>query len=125
MAATEIKLEYAIEVWKPYAMKCTKKIEQIQRNSCRSILQEYSRYADTSLFINRLNIDTIYTGRLIKQATMSYNIHYSLVDMFPPSYIQYANNISGKTDNPTKHCDNCPYRLMPIYILFFSHNMKT
>ena len=28
------QLEYASEVWSPYTMKCIKKIEQIQRNSC-------------------------------------------------------------------------------------------
>ena len=32
------QLEYGSEVWKLYTMKCIKKIEQIQRNSCRFIL---------------------------------------------------------------------------------------
>ena len=32
------QLEYASEVWSPYTMKCSNKIEQIQRNPCRFIL---------------------------------------------------------------------------------------
>ena len=34
------QLEYASEVWRPYTMNCIKKIEQIQRNSCRFIFHE-------------------------------------------------------------------------------------
>ena len=64
------QLEYAREVWNPYTMKCIKKIEQIQRNSCRFIFHEYRRDTDTSLLINRLNLDSLYTRRLIQQATM-------------------------------------------------------
>ena len=30
--------------------------------------------------------------RLIQQATMSYKIHYNLVDICPPSYIQHVNH---------------------------------
>ena len=71
--------EYASEIWSLYTMKCTKKIEQIQRNSCRFIFKEYRRDTDTSLLINRLNLDSLYTRRLIQQATMFYNIHYNLV----------------------------------------------
>ena len=69
------QLEYASEVWSPYTMKCIKKI---QRNSCRFIFHEYRRDTDTSLLINRFNLDSIYTCRLIQQATMFYKIHYNM-----------------------------------------------
>ena len=52
------QLEYASEVWSQYTMKCIKKIEQIQRNSCRFIFHEYRRDTDTSLLINRLSLDS-------------------------------------------------------------------
>ena len=35
------QLEYVCEVWNPYTMKCIKKIEQLQRNSCRFIFNKY------------------------------------------------------------------------------------
>ena len=73
------QLEYASEFWNPYTMKCIKKIEQIQRNSCRFIFHEYRRDTDTSLLINRLNLDSLYTRRLIQQATMLYQIYFNLV----------------------------------------------
>ena len=73
------QLEYASDVWIPFAMKCIKKIEQIQRNSCRFIFHEYCINTDTSLLINRLNLDSIYARRLIQQATMFYKIHCNLV----------------------------------------------
>ena len=95
--------EYASEVWSPYTMKCIKKIEQIQRNSCRFIFHEYRSDTDTSLLINRLNLDSLYARRLIQQATMFSKIHYNLVDICPPSYIQHANHISSRTDHPLKY----------------------
>ena len=78
------QLEYASEVWSPYTMKCINKFEQIQRSSCRFIFHEYRRDNDTSLLINRLNLDSLYTRRLIQQATMFYKIHYNLADICPP-----------------------------------------
>ena len=98
------KLEYASEVWNPYTMKCIQKIEQIQRNSCRFIFHEYRRVTDTSLLINRLNLDSHYTRRLIQQANMSYKIHYNLIDICPPSYMQQASHISSRTDHLLKYC---------------------
>ena len=89
------QLEYASQVWNPYTMKCIKKIEQIQRNLCRFIFHEYRRDTDTSLLINRLNPGSLFTRRLIQQATMFYKIHYNLVDTCHPSYIQHANHISS------------------------------
>ena len=94
------QLEHTSEVWNPYTMKCIKKIEQIQRNSCRFIFHEYCRDTDTSLFINRLNLDSLYACRLIQQATMFNKNHYNLVDICPPSYIQQANHMSSRTDHP-------------------------
>ena len=97
------QLEYASEFWNPSTLKCIKKIEQILRNSCRFIFHEYPRDTDTSLLISWLNLDSIYTRRLIQQATMSYKIHYNLIDICSPSYIQYANHISSRTDHPLKY----------------------
>ena len=94
------QLEYASEVWNPHTMKCIQKIEKIQRNSCRFIFHEYRRDNDTSLLINRLNLDSLYTRRLIQQATMFYKVHYSLVDICRPTYMQQANHISSRTDHP-------------------------
>ena len=69
------QLEYASEVWNPYTMKCTKKIEQIHTNSIRFIFHEYRRDTYTSVPINWLNLDSLYTRRLIQQATMLYKIN--------------------------------------------------
>ena len=95
-------------------MKCIKKIEQIQRNSSRLIFHEYRRDTNTSLFINWFNLDSIYTRKLIQQATMSYKILHNLADICSPSNIPHANHISSRTDHPLKHCNKNP--LMPINI---------
>ena len=118
------QLEYASEVWSPYTMKCIKKIEQIQRNSCRFIFHEYCRDTDTSLLINRLNLDSLYARRLIQQATMFYKIHYSLVDICPPSYIQHANHISSRTDHPLKYCNKNPLQINAYKYSFFPRSMN-
>ena len=106
-------------------MKCIKKIEQIQRNSCRFIFNEYRKDSDTSLLINRLNLDSLYTRRLIQQATMFYKIHYKLVDIYPPSYIQHANHISSRTDHPLKHCNKKPLQINAYKYSFFPRSMNT
>ena len=129
------QLEYASEVWNLYTMKCIQKIEQIQRNSSFIffhfisfhhfifffifIFHEYRRDNDTSLLINRLNLDTLYTNRLIQQATMFYKIHYNLVDICPPSYIQHANHISSRTDHPLKYCNKNPLQINAYKYSFF------
>ena len=119
------QLEYGSEVWNPYTMKCNKKIEQIQRNSCRFIFHEYRRDTDTSLLINRLNLDSIYTRRLIQQATMSYKIHFNLVDVCHPSYIQHANHISSRTDHPLKYCNKNSLLINAYECYFFPRSMNT
>ena len=100
-------------------MKCIKKIEQIQRNSCRFIFHEYHRHTDTTLLINRLNLESIYARRLIQQATMFYKIQYNFVDICPPSYIQHANHISSRTDQPLKHCNKNPLQINAHKYSFF------
>ena len=116
--------EYASEVWNQYTMKYIKKIEQIHRNSCRFIFHEYRRDTDTSLLINRLNLDSLYTRRLIRQATMFYKIHYNLVDICPPSYIQHANHISSRTDHPLKYCNKNPLQINAYKYSFFHRSMN-
>ena len=118
------QLEYASEVWSPYTMKCIKKIEQIQRNSCRFIFHEYRRDTDTSVLINRLSLDSLYTRRLIQQATMFYKIQYNFVDICPPSYIQHANHISSRTDHPLKYCNKNPLQINAYEYSFFNRSMN-
>ena len=118
------QLEYASEEWNPYAMKCIQKIEQIQRNSCRFIFHEYRRDADTSLLINRLNLCSLYTRRLIQHATMSYKVHYNLVDICPTSYIQRASHISSRTDHPLKYCSKNLLQINAYEYSFFPHSMN-
>ena len=113
--------EYGSKVWNPYTMKCIKKIEQNQRNSCRFIFHEYRR--DTSLLINWLNIDPLYTRRLIQQATMFYKIHYNLVDICPPSCMQHASHISSRTDHPLKYCNKNPLQIN-VYKYYFSLTVR-
>ena len=118
------QLDYAREDWKPYTIKCIIKIEQIQRNSCRFIFHEYRRDTDTSVIINCLNLDSLYTRRLIQQATMFYKIHYNLAVICVPSYIQHTNHISGRTDNPLKHCNKNPLHINAYKYSFFHQSMN-
>ena len=118
------QLEYASEVWNPYAMKCIQKIEQIQRNSCRFIFHEYRRDADTSILINRLNLDSLYARRLIQQAIMSYKIHCNLVDTCHPSYMQHANHISSRTYHPLKYCTKNPLQINAQEYSFFHRSLN-
>ena len=99
------------------------RMQQIQRNSCRFNFHEYRRDNGTSVLINRLNLDSLYTRRLIQQASMFYKIHYNLVDICPPSYIQHANQISS-TVHPLKYCNKHPLQINAYEYSFFPHSMN-
>ena len=51
---------------------------------------------------------------------MFFKIHYKLVDIFPPSYIQHVNHISSRTGHPLKYCHMNP---LQINALKKSHSM--
>ena len=107
-------------------MKCIQKIEQIQRNSCSFIFHEYCRDTDTdtSLLANWLNVDCLYTRRLIQQATMFFKIHYNLVDICHPSYMQHASHISSWTDHPLKYCNKNPLQINAYKYCLFHCSMN-
>ena len=89
------------------------------------IFQECRRDNDTTLFINRTNLDSLYTGRLIQQATMYYKINYNHVDICPPSYIQHADHISSRTDHTLKYCNKIPLQINAYEYSFFPRSMNT
>ena len=66
---------------------------------------------------------SLYARRLIQQATMFYKIHYNLVDICPPSYIQHANHISSRTDHPLKYCNKNPLQINAYKYSFFPRSM--
>ena len=78
----------------------------------------------TPLLINRLNLDSVYTRRLIQQAAMFYKIHYNLVDICPQSYIQHANHISSRTDHPLMYCNKNPLQINAYKYFFFPRSMN-
>ena len=79
---------------------------------------------DTSVLINWLNLDSLYTHRLIQQATMFHKIHYNHVDICPPSYIQHANNISSRADHHLKYCNKNPIQINAYKCSLFPPNMN-
>ena len=104
-------------------MKCILKIELIQKNSCRLIFHEYRRDTDTSLLINRLNlIPFMHVGPFNRQPC--FKIHYNLVDICPPSYVQHANHISSRTDHPLKYCNKNPLQINAYQYSFFPCSMN-
>ena len=109
--------EYASEVCNPYTMKCIKKVNKFKEIHADSSFM--NRDTDTSLLINRLNLDSLYTRRLIQQATMFYKIHCNIVDICPPSYMQHANHISSRTDHPLKYCNKNPLQINAYKYYFF------
>ena len=62
--------------------------------------------------------------RLIQQAAMFYKIHCNVVDICPPSDIQHANHISGRTDHPLKYCNKNPLQINAYKYSFFPRNMN-
>ena len=90
------------------------------RNSFTSVGSHYLAVVAMSFFI----FDSLYARRLIQQATMFYKIHYSLVDICPPSYIQHANHISSRTDHPLKYCNKNPLQINAYKYSFFPRSMN-
>ena len=55
---------------------------------------------------------------------MFHKIHYNLVDICPPSYIQHASHISGRTDHPLKHWNKNPLQINAYEYSFFPRSMN-
>ena len=118
------QLEYASEVWNPHTLKSTKKIDQIQRNACRFVFHDYRRQTDVIPLLQKLHWDSLYTRRLIQQATMLYKIHYHLVDIYTPHYIKPAFHISNRIDHPLKYCNTNTVVLNTFKYSFFPRSIS-
>ena len=55
---------------------------------------------------------------------MFYKIHYNLVDIWPPSYVQHASHISNRADHPLKYCSKNPLQINAYKYSFFSRSMN-
>ena len=117
-------IEYASEVWNSNAMKCIRKIEQILRNSCKFIFQDCRIDTGTALLINWLIFGFLHASKLIQRATMFCKILHHLVDICPPSYIQHANHVLSRTDQPLMHCSKNTSQINAYRYSFFLHSMN-
>ena len=83
------------------------RLEQLQR-----IFPDYRKETHVPSLINQLNWDSLYTRRLIKQASMPNKIHYHLVNTSPPTCVQHAtrnifNRISHMLHQHSHPCYAC------------------
>jgi len=49
-------LEYASPVWSPYTRKDIEQLEQVQRQSARFIMADYSHFSSFSNMLSNLNL---------------------------------------------------------------------
>ena len=117
------QIEYASEVWNPYTLKNTNRLEQIQRNAARFVHHDYRRQTSVSPLIQQLQWDSLHNRRLIQQATMIYKIHYNLVNIAIPSYIQFANHVSCRIDHPLKYSNNISLNVNVFKYSFFPRSI--
>jgi len=117
------QVEYASEVWNPSTLKNCKKIEQIQRNAARFVFHDYRRQTSVTPLVQKLQWDSLYIRRIVQQSTMLYKIHYNLVDIQTPPYIQPAVHISKRIDHPLKYCNTIPVLINTFKFSFFPRSI--
>ena len=82
------------------------------------VLHGYRRQTSVTPLIE-LQWDSLQTMRTIQQATMLFKIHYGLVDIHTPSYIQPAIHISKRIDHPLKYCNTIHVSMNIFKFSFF------
>ena len=75
------QLEYTAEAWNPYNISTADRLEHIQRAAARFVHHNYRCTTSLNNLINILGWDRLHTRQLVSQLTMSYKIHYRLVDI--------------------------------------------
>ena len=88
------QLEYASTVWSPHTKANIDKLEMVQRNAVRYVLQDFSRYSSPTTMMKELEWITLEQRRLIAQLVMMYRIQYRLIDL-TSDYTTKSHNFRG------------------------------
>ena len=124
------QLEYAAEAWNPYNITTADRLEHILCAAARYGHHDYRRTTRLNNLINILGWDRLHTRRLVSQLTMSYKIHYHLVNIQISQLISPA-TFTGIHDHLLKYAiplatiDSYKFSLFPCSIRLWNQLPST
>ena len=88
-------LEYANPVWSPHITRDIDKLEQVQRQSARFIMADFSGFSSIISMLIDLNIPSLEHRRQVSSITLLYKIVHNLIDISPVDLIPVTSNTRG------------------------------
>ena len=88
-------LEYVNPVWSPHIRRDIDKLEQIQRQSARFIMADFSRFSSVTNMLIDLNIPSLEHRSQVSSITLLYKIAHNLIDIVPVDLITVTSNTRG------------------------------
>ena len=102
LALVRPHLEYCSSVWNPYSSKDIAKIESIQRQAARFVLNKYQYRESVSAMINELNWLSLEKRRQIACLNLLYKIKTNQVAINPLIYLQPMSQTITRASHPDK-----------------------
>ena len=88
-------LEYANPVWSPHTTQDINKLEQVQRQSARFIMGDFSRFSSVTNMLIDLNIPSLEHRRQVSSIILLYKIVHDLIDISTVDLIPVTSNTRG------------------------------
>ena len=105
------QIEYASEVWKPNTATENDHLQKIQINAARLVFCDYQKETHVTSLINQLNWNSLYTCRLIKEASTFTNT-LLLSQQKPSSMFPACHTLHMSLDQRSIHFYKIHYRLV-------------
>ena len=94
IALVRPKVEYAPTVWDPHTARDINEVEKVQRRAARFVCHSYHNTSSVNDMLDNIGWPSLQHRRTVQRLCMLYKIHYRLVDIPIPNYIQPAQVIT-------------------------------
>jgi len=88
-------LEYASPVWSPHTRRDIEKLEQVQRQSARFIIGDFSRFSSVTSMLNDLNIPSLEHRRQLSNIILLYKVIHNLIDISSTDLLPITSTTRG------------------------------
>ena len=88
-------LEYASPVWSPHTRRNTEKLKQVQRQSARLIIGNFSHFSSVTNILTDLNIPSLEHRRQLSSIILLYKIIHNLIDISSTDLLSITTTTRG------------------------------
>ena len=97
------QLEYASAAWNPHTKKDSDILQKVQNAAARFATSDYDRFSSVSAMQERLGWDLLSVRHLHSQVCIFYKIHFGLVNISFPSFVEKPKRLSSRSSHPLQY----------------------